>query len=357
MICQKAAAQNLFANGSFEVFNNCTEYHADCAPEAWFNIPLGNLKANSFNPKAIMGKYVLTVPVENLLDPNKRIYVYSMLACPLQAGKKYTLSLFLNSAGLPFSHLDFYFSAQQPLLTNFKPLEISADIVISEANIIGDFKQWRIVEYQYTARGDERFCTIGNFSDEAMNYDLSRKMDEDGNIFYFIDDIKLTPPPGTLQCNQYVANIRKMYDQNMRHTNDVLIDKDTPVMATGPIFINDTITLPAVLFEVNSVSIKPAFKKMLDSIAIGFTAKKISKLEIFGHTDNSGTRLANQQLSAERAASIKSYLDSKLPQLSGNIFSFGKGQDFPIADNNTKAGKEKNRRVEIIVTRVITKNN
>ena len=72
------------------------------------------------------------------------------------------------------------------------------------------------------------------------------------------------------------------------------------------------------------------------------------KLEIQGHTDNKGSSAANLKLSKNRAEAVKTYLVSK--GIDTNRFKtewFGSKK--PIADNNTEVGRQKNRRVELLL--------
>jgi len=73
------------------------------------------------------------------------------------------------------------------------------------------------------------------------------------------------------------------------------------------------------------------------------------RLQIEGHTDSTGTSAFNQKLSEQRAAAVRDYLVQQ--GLDANsITAAGLGEDSPIADNGTAAGRQKNRRVEIIVS-------
>ena len=67
-----------------------------------------------------------------------------------------------------------------------------------------------------------------------------------------------------------------------------------------------------------------------------------------GHTDNVGSDVYNQKLSVKRAESVKAYLVSKGIE-KNRIYTEGKGEKQPVADNKTSAGRSKNRRVEIEV--------
>ena len=344
------SGQNLFANSSFEDINICTEYNAGCAPEAWFNIPVSNFVIKTLNvPRPVFGKQTLPVPVENILDPAKRSYVYTMFCCPLKKDNRYRISFFLNTSHNEFYHLDFYFSENEPNNTAFDATEIEATAIITKKDIVADYRSgWKIVEYEFTAKGNERFCTIGNFSNEAMEYEPSQKMDSLGNIFYYLDEIKMINEDNNTVCENYKANIKMMYEQNRRHTNFVKIDTST--ITKQVLLKKDTISLPAVLFEVNSAAINNGFQNRLDSLIQVILKADVVNIEIDGHTDNSGTKEKNEALSLLRANSIKDYLVKQLPQMQNVIIASGKGQSFPMADNATKEGREKNRRVEIIIT-------
>jgi len=70
---------------------------------------------------------------------------------------------------------------------------------------------------------------------------------------------------------------------------------------------------------------------------------------IYGHTDNTGSKELNTQLSKNRATSVSSFLNSS-GILSERITTEGKAFDEPVADNSTAEGRAKNRRVEIYIT-------
>ncbi len=87
---------------------------------------------------------------------------------------------------------------------------------------------------------------------------------------------------------------------------------------------------------------------MLDEIFESAVVAEGLKLGIYGHTDNSGADALNIPLSEKRAAAVQDYLVRKGLK-SGRIEAKGFGSSKPIADNDTEAGRRRNRRVEIVL--------
>jgi outer membrane protein OmpA-like peptidoglycan-associated protein len=105
----------------------------------------------------------------------------------------------------------------------------------------------------------------------------------------------------------------------------------------------------SVLFDVDQSALKPAAQAALIEAALKLAKFEGMALTVEGHTDNTGTVAHNQTLSQARAESVRAFLASH-PQLQGRaITSAGFGATRPVASNDTPAGRQKNRRVEIIV--------
>ncbi len=102
-----------------------------------------------------------------------------------------------------------------------------------------------------------------------------------------------------------------------------------------------------ILFESGSSKILESSYEELDKIVAVLNEKKVS-VRIDGHTDNIGSDSKNQQLSLDRAESIRTYLVEKGidPE---RLSAAGFGASQPVTDNSTKAGRAQNRRVEFIV--------
>jgi outer membrane protein OmpA-like peptidoglycan-associated protein len=85
---------------------------------------------------------------------------------------------------------------------------------------------------------------------------------------------------------------------------------------------------------------------VLDSVVLVLKEFDKTLIVVAGHTDSSGSDALNQRLSVQRAQSVSGYL-SAAGILNDRIESIGFGETQPVANNNTEAGKELNRRVEI----------
>lgn len=101
-----------------------------------------------------------------------------------------------------------------------------------------------------------------------------------------------------------------------------------------------------VSFDVNSANIKPELRTVLDTFANSLRDDPNAQLSIIGHTDSTGSDAINNPLSLERARSVRDYLAARGVSAS-RIETSGRGEREPIADNNSEAGRARNRRVEM----------
>ena len=101
-------------------------------------------------------------------------------------------------------------------------------------------------------------------------------------------------------------------------------------------------------FDFDKATLKPAGKAKLDDLVGKVKGINLEVIIAVGHTDNVGSDVYNQKLSVKRAESVKAYLVSKGIE-KNRIYTEGKGEKQPVADNKTNEGRGKNRRVEIEV--------
>ena len=112
------------------------------------------------------------------------------------------------------------------------------------------------------------------------------------------------------------------------------------------------VNLPnGVTFPVNSYTVQPQFRPTLDQIAASLVQYPNSLIDVYGHTDSTGSDAYNQTLSDNRARSVAGYLSSHGVN-SARIRSQGFGETQPVASNDTEEGRAANRRVEIKIVPV-----
>ena len=112
------------------------------------------------------------------------------------------------------------------------------------------------------------------------------------------------------------------------------------------------VNLPdGVTFDVGSSTLKPEFRATLDKVAQSLIQYPNSLVDVYGHTDSTGSDAFNQTLSESRARTVMNYLISRgVP--AARLRSQGFGETMPVASNDTVDGRQRNRRVEIKIVPV-----
>jgi outer membrane protein OmpA-like peptidoglycan-associated protein len=104
-----------------------------------------------------------------------------------------------------------------------------------------------------------------------------------------------------------------------------------------------------VLFDFNKYTLKPGAREKLAKVAGILLAYPGLKVQLEGHTDSVGTEEYNMKLSNDRAGAVRDYLVSQ-SVLTANLTATGMGKASPVATNDTAAGRQQNRRVEMVVS-------
>lgn len=112
-----------------------------------------------------------------------------------------------------------------------------------------------------------------------------------------------------------------------------------------------TIPLPgSILFDFDSAALRADAERTLGELAQVLVAYAPRPARIEGHTDSIASDAYNQELSERRAASVVEWLVAH-GVAAGRLRSAGLGESRPVADNGTAAGRQQNRRVEVIIAR------
>jgi outer membrane protein OmpA-like peptidoglycan-associated protein len=103
-----------------------------------------------------------------------------------------------------------------------------------------------------------------------------------------------------------------------------------------------------ISFDTGRADIKPNLRPILDQFASGLSGQPNTEVRIVGHTDNTGPDSVNDPLSQRRADAARDYLAARGVD-PRRILTAGRGEREPIADNQSEAGRARNRRVEIFL--------
>lgn len=109
------------------------------------------------------------------------------------------------------------------------------------------------------------------------------------------------------------------------------------------------IRLYGLSFDVGQSTIDPKYFGLLSKVVDAFNLYPGCGVTVEGHTDSYGTDDANQKLSTERAAAVQKYLIAAAGIEESRIYAVGYGESKPIASNETRDGRRKNRRIDIVI--------
>jgi len=156
-----------------------------------------------------------------------------------------------------------------------------------------------------------------------------------------VDEARRQAQSAQQRAQQAETQQQQLRQQLRDQLNQILETRDT---ARGLI-----VSMPDVLFDTSSATLKATARERLAKVSGILIAHPDIRVEVDGYTDSTGGPSFNEQLSQQRAASVQSYLTQQgVPP--GSISTHGFGQANPIASNDTAAGRQQNRRVELVVS-------
>lgn len=145
------------------------------------------------------------------------------------------------------------------------------------------------------------------------------------------------------------AAIGNYMDQQEKAFREELADTGVDVVREGN---NLRLIMPAnITFSTNQSQLSPRFHPVLNDVALVVNKYDKTTLNIVGHTDSTGSSDYNQQLSEARAQSVNDFLIGRGVDARRTL-TRGMGETLPVATNNTEAGREQNRRVELTIVPV-----
>lgn len=254
--------------------------------------------------------------------PHCREYIQIQLLEPLVVGQDYRVEGFV--ARLPRSlavdHLGFYFSETPVNVTTDKVLELEPQVSISEVLRVPTGR-WQPIHGRFTAQSPAEYLIVGNFATDAETRTERADAASLNYAYYYLDDVVLKKVPPILP-------IPVPEDDLSRITLEA----------------GKTFDLRNIFFEHDRTELLPRSFFELDKLIALFDRHPGMSIEIEGHTDKTGGASYNLDLSQRRAETVRQYLIGRGVD-AGMVSARGFGSSRPVADNDSEAGRQRNRRV------------
>lgn len=252
------------------------------------------------------------------------------------------------NSGIASNGLGVYFSASLPKFNEFEEYKYFEPQIYLDNTKIIDNREWKEFIGYFIASGTEKFLTIGNFSP----FDIQKtkvlrngepQSEMDYYAYYYIDDVQLYEISDT--TNNHINTICTQIDLfpvvKQTYYSNIMNKLDT-------LSLNKPFILENIYFDFDSYRLSSKSFATLDSIANYLKDHKTIEFIINGHTDNIGSSFYNQWLSTERAKSVYKYFyESGISP--ARMQYIGYGDSMPITSNKTNEGRQKNRRVELVI--------
>lgn len=271
-------------------------------------------------------------------------HLQTELKKPLTKGQRYCLTFDVRlsiNAGYFTEKFEVLFSAKADYKASDSTFADSTR-VITYQNTFDNTNEWQQLCECFVSDGTEQFLTLGLFSlDDAGVTKTSERykslMDINQSAYYLVDNVSLRPASADQTCIQKLVVKRLEKKRQEALKNNVFA-----VLLTGEA---KAITFKNVQFETNRSDLKQASFPELEQLK-SFLENTNVLIEIAGFTDNVGSAEHNQELSLARAQSIKTWLAQRGIEES-RLSTTGYGATNFVAENDTEAGRQQNRRVEV----------
>ncbi len=294
--------------------------------------------------KTIRGNGYAGILVYNSRRESYSEHLQTKLRKNLTKGQKYCLTfdvmLSINS-GYFLEKFEAQFS-QDPFTVNADSSRSDSAKVVTYYNTFDNTNRWQQLCNCFKADGSEQYLTLGLFSltDAGVAKTTERYkslMDVNEAAYYLIDNVSVKEVNEDFMCTEklFVKRLEKEKQQKLK--NNIF-----NMLLTGE---SKAITFRNVQFETNRSDLKQESFPELEQLK-SFLENSNASIEIAGFTDNVGQAELNQNLSLARAESIKTWLISRGIE-DTRLSTIGYGASNFVADNNTEANRQLNRRVEI----------
>lgn len=214
---------------------------------------------------------------------------------------------------------------------------------------------WNIVDST-----NETFIDItspSHYSLEKFNYNAKplhvSMVRQDARLVLYINTTRVFDVRNAFAKNTNLNNLMfKTYSKLEDETSGLYLSNiilaETVTDTRKDLFVDGKYVTNAILFETNSDKIQPSSLSAISIVGDYLQKNPTVKLKVVGHTDDVGDNASNMSLSSRRAASVINELIEFYKIDKSRLVAEGKGETQPIADNASKDGRARNRRVEFI---------
>jgi OmpA-OmpF porin, OOP family len=325
-----ALSQNLVPNGDFEShrggesgyanINLCRQWlSANAGTPDYYSSDLKNygVSQSPHGGSAFAGLIVLD-KYPDILE-----YLQIQLSDTLYTGRTYHFRMFAAlSPSSPYAtrNIGVLFTEKRIRLSTWTRITLPPQI--RNSSPLTQPEKWALVEGHYTAKGGEKYITIGNFDADAdiLRVKLKDPGSSDILSYYYIDDVSLHP-----------------------------VSQNNP--SAGPASpVPPQLPVSRVYFHFDTTELLPESARDLDTLSAFLLKNPSVEISLSGHADAKGTGIYNKHLSAERSSVIQQYLIRKGIR-TGRISRSAFGDTAPAADNHSEEGRQQNRRVEFRIVK------
>ncbi len=151
------------------------------------------------------------------------------------------------------------------------------------------------------------------------------------------------------QASAEAERLRQQAENEKNQLRQQLLQQFNAVLPTRETPRGLVVNMQDVLFDTGKYDLKPAAREALAKISGIVLSHPGLNLQIEGYTDSTGTAELNQKLSEQRANAVRDYLLNQGLN-TNSLTAVGYGMNYPVAPNDTAAGRKQNRRVELVVS-------
>ncbi len=328
--------------------NNCTpDYFNECGRRG-YRVPKNRCGVMPAKDGHAYVGMILRVgrPEGNPMGYYYREHITVKLKRPLKKEVRYVVQMYVawsTYANYAIANIGMLFTPTPRRIkwnTFYKP-----QVVTPRGQFLDQPNQWVLVRDTMVAQGGEAFLTIGEFNTLAQSQlkkttqsKKYRKKFSYNRAYYYVDDVSVVALGKTT-----INTLPRITIQ--QKTPPVKIEFQSDL---GKITQGKPVILKNIFFEFAKARLLPKSFTELDKLVTLLKNHPQIHIKIQGHTDDVGTRSRNQKLSEKRAQSVVHYLITKGIQ-PNRLKAEGFGETRPIDTNQTKEGRQNNRRVAFVV--------